>query len=64
MHARENWRFIFVGPDDIAVLKCSVPHNVELQNLPLFSSMIVLEQEKLGLIEFFRSFLPRWLICG
>jgi hypothetical protein len=58
---RENWRFIFIIPDDVALLKCPVPHSVGLQNLPLFSSIVALEQEKPSLIEFVRSFLPRWL---
>ena len=62
----ENWRFIFIIPDDVAVLKCPVPHSVELQNLPLYSSIMVLEEERPvleerhGLVKLIRGSILWW----
>ena len=42
---QDKWRFIFIIPDDVATLKCPVPKNTTLQTLPLYSAMVVLEDE-------------------
>jgi hypothetical protein len=42
---RDNWRFVFIIPDDSEVLKCPTHLHPMLQTLPLFSSMVALKDE-------------------
>ena len=43
---QDNWRFIFVIPNDVEVLKCLALTHVDLQDLKLFSSVVVVEEDK------------------
>ena len=43
---RDKWRFIFIIPDDVEVLKCPYPRSAELQELELFSSVLAMEESQ------------------
>jgi len=55
-----NWHFIIIFPDDAEVLKWPVPRNTELEQFGIFSSVIALEDKKLGLISLASRFIQEW----
>ena len=41
---QDKWRFIFILPADVGILKCPYPQSAELQNLKLYSSILTMEE--------------------
>jgi hypothetical protein len=46
--ARANWRFIFIIPHDVDIVKCPASPNAEILELKIFSSIVPMTEDKLG----------------